>query len=211
MVIQRERERERETLVNLILFVFWGDGGRNRSADRSSQWKPNRRVSALTPGAVDSWAKRFVWRAGFCGTVDFLLHKRTPRRVGRDGRSFTLGFLPPALLLLLLLLRWVGGVFLPGETTCRLCPLNSSSILASSRPSFRLSIHPSLLQTGPPSDWVSESRVPLKVSLLLHLPVSLGYVLYQVGHTVRAGRWVGWRTIHIYHPAGGFSVCYFRL
>lgn len=35
-------------------------------------------------------------------------------------------------------------------------------ILASSCPSSHLSLYPSLFETGPPSDWVNESRVPLK-------------------------------------------------
>lgn len=42
------------------------------------------------------------------------------------------------------------------------CPLAPSLSWHPSCPSFPLSIYPSLLETGPPSNWVNESKVPLK-------------------------------------------------
>lgn len=119
--------------------------------DCSFHWKPN------------SVCVSVLWKPFFCccccWTIDFLSHSL--RNASSQSRRSWLLFhpqVPPALLCF-------AGSVVSGEmpACCCLSPY-PFFILASSCPSIHLSIYPSLLETGPPSDWVNESRVPLKAS-----------------------------------------------
>lgn len=68
-------------------------------------------------------------------------------------------------------------------------------------PSVHLSLSQSLLKLGPPSECVNKSRVPQD-------GLCGCYISYQVRSTVRAGRWVGWRTVIIILLRFVFSVLF---
>lgn len=104
------------------------------------------------------------------------------------------------LLVCAVLVRWF-------EERCLACrrPLTPALILASSCPSIYLSIYPSLLKTGPFSDCVNKSRVPLKASCCCNFLRCL--VIFRI----RAGRWVGWRTIIILRVVSLFFFFFFSI
>lgn len=154
-----------------IWFVL-GDDRHHRTA----AFIGNQMVSLLWSGCgfISLNVTPVSWRPGSRWVFSAVHYTMRPRRVGEVDR-FPPPQVPPAVLC------WFGW-FQERPACCRSSP-HPFFILLSIRSSFHLSICYS--KTVPPSDWVNESRVPLKASCCC------SFLRCSVIFCIRAGRSVG--------------------
>ncbi len=171
----RHSIKRRETLVNLICFGWW-----QTSQERRLQLSLEIKLCLCCDcgRSFRSWNAEFIllWKPSWFSEPS--LHKASSQ-----SRRSRLRFHPQVPVAVLLC---CAGSGFSGETPARCCLSPCPFFIrASSRPSILLSLFSPLLRTGPPSDWVNVSRVPLKVWCCCNF--LRGMVISCIGWNVLSG------------------------